>query len=126
METLTLELIENYVKIDTLISEQVEKIWECGKKYKVFGGDIESFKCYIESKEVNIDYYETWAYGGYDRGDETIPLSILLGSEDVWNEYFESIVKKREDNKKEKERQSKEEAEKNERSLFEKLKEKYS
>jgi len=115
------EDIENFLSLECRINVRAENIMN---RYQAH---FKGSKCSFEGTEVyegsvEIKWSERWAYGGYDSGFITVPIDDFLGD---WKKWVDNEIQKDYDKNQQLNQLMREQREKAERHLFERLAEKY-
>ena len=83
------KLIDCKYELDSL----VDNVWSCACKYEQANGNINYYE--INDDIIEISWYETWRYGGYDNGSKDFPTSLLWMTEDELDNYFKTLRDKK-------------------------------
>lgn len=122
-----LKIITDYGKLKEELEELVLTVFYNAKKYKFAEGSVDEFDFGIdgisgEYSKVNINWSDSWAYGGYDSGIFTFPIDLLYSDSELYYKTERERIDNELIKKEEKKRKQKE---KDEEKLYLKLKEKF-
>lgn len=118
------DVFQKHESLTDNIMDRLREIWKEAKKhgFKEYEGGPEKFEFTEDFEKIQVQWYESWPYGGWDRGHISLPTNLL------WEDFTPFFVEKKkiiDENIKKLEEKQRKDTEKSEKDLLKTLKNKY-
>lgn len=120
---ITVKEINEYRLLNDRVNKECERVCNILKKFKPCFRHMDEF--IVDEDKVFCAGDEYWAYGGYDRHEDSFPTNYLSMSDDALEVLVDTWIEEKNKIIEEERKRSEEEKEKLEREQYEKLKQKY-